>query len=85
MLDEDWFYIPWSTRVNCGAWKVEGKKVGRKLSALELIGPLVAITVFARRCRGQPVRIWVDNAGSVGIWKKGYLVTAVSATYAQQS
>ena len=68
----DWFYMPWSARVNGGSWKVDGKKVGRKLSALELVGPLVALVVFARQCRLQPVRIWVDNAGSVRIWNKGY-------------
>ena len=72
VLMEGWFYIPWSASVNGGAWRIDGKKVGRKLSALELIGPLIAITVFARRCQSQPVRIWVDNAGSVGVWKKGY-------------
>ena len=48
------------------------KKVGRKLSALELVGPLVALVVFARQCWLKPVRIWVDNAGSVRIWSKGY-------------
>ena len=30
---EDWFYMPWSARVNGGSWRVDGKKVGRKLSA----------------------------------------------------
>ena len=39
---------------------------------MELVGPLVALVVFARQCRLQPVRIWVDNAGSVRIWNKGY-------------
>ena len=69
---EEWFYMPWSARVNGGAWKVDGKKVGRKLSALELVVPLAALVVFARRCRLRPVRLWVDNAGSVRIWSKGY-------------
>ena len=68
----DWFYMPWSARVNGGAWRVDGKKVGRKLSALELVGPLVALVVFAKQCRLRPVRIWVANAGSVRIWSKGY-------------
>ena len=69
---EKWFYIPWSARVNGGKWSVDGKKVGRKLSALELVGPLAAMVVFAEKCRLKPVRIWVDNAGSVAIWGKGY-------------
>jgi hypothetical protein len=34
-----WFYIPWSRQVNTGGWRIDGKKVGRKLSALELIAP----------------------------------------------
>ena len=72
VLGEEWFYVPWSAMVNSGRWKVEGKKVGRKLSALELIGPLVGLVVFAATCHRRPLRIWVDNAGSVGVWKKGY-------------
>ena len=72
VLGQQWFYIPWSIRVNGGSWKVEGRKVGRKLSALELIGPLAGLVMFAETCRARPLRIWVDNAGSVGIWRKGY-------------
>ena len=72
VLGQQWFYIPWSIRVNGGSWKVEGRKVGRKLSALELIGPLAGLVMFAEMCRTRPLRIWVDNAGSVGIWRKGY-------------
>ena len=51
---------------------MDGKKVGRKLTALELVGPLVALAVFARECRLRPVKVWVDKAGSVGVWNKGY-------------
>jgi hypothetical protein len=30
----DWsYYIPWAKRVNAGDWKVDGKKVSRKLAA----------------------------------------------------
>ena len=69
---EKWFYMPWSAWVNGGAWKIDGKKVGRKLSAPELVGPLAAMVMFAEECKLKPVRIWVDNAGSVAIWSKGY-------------
>ena len=72
VLGEQWFYVQWSDCINKGRWKVDGKKVGRKLTALELIGPLVSLVVFAERCRGWPVNIWVDNAGAVRIWQKGY-------------
>ena len=58
--------------MNGGAWKIDGKKVGRKLSAPELVGPLAAMVMFAEECRLKPVRIWVDSAGSVAIWSKGY-------------
>ena len=42
------------------------------MSALELVVPLVALVVFAEKCKGGPVNIWVDNASSVGVWRKWY-------------
>jgi hypothetical protein len=68
----DWFYYPWSQPVNSGAAKVEDKKVSRKLSALELVGPLIFMATLPHTFRQQPVKMFVDNAGSVGIWHKGY-------------
>jgi hypothetical protein len=67
-----WFYAPWPKRVNAGGWRIDGKKVGRKLSALELVGPLAAVAAGRSKFANQHVTIWVDNAGSVAIWKKGY-------------
>lgn len=72
VLGQWWFYIPWAKRINAGGWRIDGKKVGRKLSALELIGPLVVISAAAALCRGQVLQIWVDNAGSVEVYRKGY-------------
>jgi len=72
VVDTAWFYIPWAKRICAGAWEIEGIKVGRKLSALELIGPLIAVVVARKLVRGATLRIWVDNSGSVAIWKKGY-------------
>ena len=69
---EHWFYFPWSKPINAGEAKVDGKKVARKLSALELVGPLILITALSKHWTRQPVRIFIDNAGSVGVWKKGY-------------
>jgi hypothetical protein len=67
-----WFYNPWTKKINNGTWKVDGMEVGKKVSALELIGPLIAIAagyeVFTNSC----VTCYVDNAGSVAIWRKGY-------------
>jgi hypothetical protein len=48
------------------------KKLSRKLSALELVGPLICVAANFKYCKGQAVCIWVDNAGSVKIWEKGY-------------
>lgn len=67
-----WFYYPWSKAINSGCARVGTKKVSRKLSALELIGPLIVLVAGADWCSNAAVRIWVDNAGSVGIWRKGY-------------
>ena len=67
-----WYYYPWSKAINSGCARVGTKKVSRKLSALELIGPLIVLTAGAKWCSNANVRIWVDNSGSVGIWKKGY-------------
>ncbi len=33
VLGDWWYYIPRAKRVNAGGWKVDGKKVGRKLAA----------------------------------------------------
>ena len=49
-----------------------GRRLGRKMSLLELIGPLLVVSAGASICRGTSVRVWVDNSGSVHIWRKGY-------------
>ena len=67
-----WYFLPWSRAINLGDRAVDGKKFGKKLSALELVGPLVVVAAAPSLCRRQPVRVWVDNAGSVRIWEKGY-------------
>ena len=86
-----WFYVPWSVRIRAGGWRVDGLKVSRKLSALELVGPLVVVAAAAGLVRNRRLVIWVDNAGSVAIWKKGYsnkcrlcttLVAAIAAVAA---
>ena len=72
-VSQDWWaVVPWGVRINCGAVAVDGGKLGRKLSALELVGPLICVAAGNGWCRNRPVRIWVDNAGSVLIWEKGY-------------
>jgi hypothetical protein len=70
-----WFQIPWGNKINGGALAGDGKKLGRKMSALELVGPLACLAAGLPLCRGRPVKIWVDNSGSVHIWRKGYATT----------
>ena len=67
-----WTYMAWSRAINCGRVTGNGRHLDRLMSALELLGPLLAICAAAKVCRGRPVRVWVDNSGSVYIWKKGY-------------
>ena len=42
------------------------------MSELELVGPLLVVSAGYSWCRNAAIKIWVDNAGSVFIWKKGY-------------
>jgi hypothetical protein len=67
-----WFMVPWGRRINSGAKHSDGRRICRKMSALELVGPLICLSADQSNNRGKPVRIWVDNSGSVGIWRKGY-------------
>ena len=54
---------------------MKGKQVRRKLSALELVGPLAIVCGVPDKVRGKALRVHVDNIGSVEIWKKGYSTT----------
>jgi hypothetical protein len=67
-----WYWYPWAKRIQHGILKHKGKKVGRKLTALELIGPLIVIAANFSQCRYRQVTVWVDNSGSIGVWRKGY-------------
>lgn len=85
--DHWWFYVPWSRKINCGIKTADGKKLSQKMSALELIGPLICVASHYDVIRSRNITIHVDNSGSVEIWKKGYsnscdlcttLVTAIA-------
>ena len=67
-----WFVLPWGDRINRGCATIDGRKLSRKLSALELIGPLACLVAAPYLWRDRSVVIWVDNSGSVAIWAKGY-------------
>ena len=40
VLEDWWSYIPWGKVINGGDKTEDGKRIGRKFSALELVGPL---------------------------------------------
>lgn len=67
-----WFYLPWSRSISGRGRDGRGKLFGEKLCFLELLGPLVVLSAGRDMCMGRPVRVWVDNAVSVHIWRKGY-------------
>jgi len=66
-----WFFHHWGSAINSGSF-FEGRRLSQKLSALELVAPLVCIASNPELVRNRPVRIFVDNAGAVHIWRKGY-------------
>ena len=67
-----WAYAPWGKRINFGKDAGKGRSLDRVMSALELLGPLLTLASGFKWCQHTPVRIWVDNAAAVQIWKKGY-------------
>lgn len=75
-----WFMVPWGRKINSSMRTSDGRQLRKKLSALELVGPLICLAAGAAICRSKPVRIWVDNAGSVAIWRKGYSSTCSLCT-----
>ena len=72
VCDNWWAYLPWSKAINLGKPCSSGRSLARVMSALELVGPLLAVSSGYSFCKNNAIRIWVDNAGSVFIWKKGY-------------
>ena len=75
-----WAYVPWSSTICRGPLCSDGRRLNRKMSALELVGPLLVLSAGFSWCKGRPVKIWVDNSGSVGIWRKGYSTTCALST-----
>lgn len=76
-----WAIAPWSRAINTGRPTGDGRSLDRVLSALELIGPLLVLCAGHHFCRLNAVKVYVDNAGSVFIWKKGYSTScALSST-----
>ena len=70
-----WTYVAWGKRINSGEMFF-GKRMDRKLSALELVGQLIGICAGSHILRNQVAVGRVDNAGSVRIFEKGYSILA---------
>ena len=67
-----WSYVPWSSAINLNKTKINRRYLGRCMSALELVGPLLVISGGFSWAKNSPIKIWVDNAAFVFIYKKGY-------------
>ena len=78
VLGEEWWcYLPWGEEINGShllppVLHSDGKRLDRKMSALELVGPLMVLTAGVELVRGRALVIPVDNQGSVSIFRKGW-------------
>ena len=77
ILDDIWFYIPWPQWLNAGKGNADGVKFDRKLSVLEMLGPLGTLVSAPNRLRNKHVEAFVDNQGAVSIYNKGYTTSCV--------
>ena len=67
-----WTYVPWGKRINEGWTAYDGKNLSHKLSAWELLGPLLTLVAGGIKLTGKQEEVFVDNAGSVVMWRKGW-------------
>jgi hypothetical protein len=72
VYQDGWCYLPWSRKINFGKRDKEGRTLAKKLSFLEILGPLLVLVCAPNVVRGKNIRVWVDNIGAVQIWQKGY-------------
>ena len=68
----EWFYVPWPRWLNEGKPNSDGIKFDRKLCVLEMLGPLVILTIKPNMIRNKDLEVFVDNSGAVNIFAKGY-------------
>lgn len=60
-----WAFVPWRVKINMGCMGPSHQQLGRMMSALELVCSLMVISTGYSWCRNAPLKIWVDNVGSV--------------------
>lgn len=65
-------YIPHRVKVNAGFPAYDGKSLAHKLSVWELVGPLLALVCAPELLRNKQAVAFVDNAGSVVWYNKGW-------------
>ena len=75
--DDVWFYIPWPRWLNAGKENSDGVRFDRKMSVLEILGPLAVLIAEPDRVRNKHVEVFVDNQGAVSIYAKGYTTSCV--------
>ena len=75
-----WCYLPWGEAINSGAVHSDGVRLDCKMSAWELVGPLMVLTAGRDLVRNRSLIIQVDNAGSVAIYQKGWCTSCMLCT-----
>ena len=72
-----WCYLPWGEVINGYKKFEDGVMFRNKMSAWELVGPLLVLTAGVDRVRNRNLIIPVDNAGSVAIFQKGWCTSCL--------
>ena len=72
--------MPWGPRINSLALHSDNKRLDSKMSAWELLGPLLLLTAGREHVRNRALIIPVDNAGSVAIYRKGWCTSCMLCT-----
>ena len=67
-----WAYLPYRTKINAGFKAYDGKSLAHKLSVWELVAPLMALVCAPELLRNTQAVAYVDNAGSVIMYQKGW-------------
>ena len=75
-----WCYLPWGELINSDATYWDGKRLSNKMSAWELVGPLMVLTAGVELVSNRSLIIPVDNAGSMAIYQKGWCTSCMLCT-----
>ena len=81
VLGEHWWaYLPWGRVINSDQLYADGKRMSCKMSAWELLGPLLVLTAGVELVRNRSLIVMVDNSGSVAIYQKGWVTSCMLCT-----